>query len=120
MNFPPQKNPILPFEPLTQVAYSGSQAEIEAGLEKLKERAMGTIILAGGQGSRLGFPHPKGMFELAGKSLFERFCQKIGKNFPVAIMTSKDNDQETRRFFEAHHFFGFKRFLFLLKTLFPF
>ena len=56
MNFPPQKNPILPFEPLTQVAYSGSQAEIEAGLEKLKERAMGTIILAGGERSRLGFP----------------------------------------------------------------
>jgi UDP-N-acetylglucosamine/UDP-N-acetylgalactosamine diphosphorylase len=63
----------------------------------------GCIILAGGQGSRLGMQGPKGTFSIHGKSLFEWICEKTPKkDFPIAIMTSLDNHEETVRFFTMH------------------
>ncbi len=65
------------------------------------------IVLAGGQGSRLGVSGPKGIFPIAGKALFEWICEKVpNKDLPLAIMTSPLNHQETVAFFERHSFFG--------------
>lgn len=64
------------------------------------------ILLAGGQGTRLGCQGPKGLFELMGKTLFEWFCQKLPKGSPLAIMTSELNHEETVSYFEKNHFFG--------------
>ncbi|HSX11632.1 MAG TPA: UTP--glucose-1-phosphate uridylyltransferase [Chlamydiales bacterium] len=65
------------------------------------------IILAGGQGTRLGFTGPKGLFPIAGKSLFQWLCEKVSdRRRPLAIMTSELNHEETVAYFEKHQFFG--------------
>lgn len=73
----------------------------------------GAIILAGGQGSRLGFLGPKGLFPLGQKTLFEWICTKAPKtNFPLAIMTSPLNHEETVSFFKKHLFFDREMYFF--------
>ena len=68
------------------------------------------LILAGGQGTRLGMSGPKGCVELQLKkkmSLFEYLLSKVKKkDLPVALMTSPYNHDETKSFLEKHHFFG--------------
>ncbi len=76
----------------------------------------GCIVLAGGQGSRLGFSGPKGCFTLKvpeEKSLFQIICEKIlvasaqcCTLFPVAFMTSPYNHVATVTFFEENAYFG--------------
>ncbi len=74
------------------------------------------LVVAGGQGSRLGFEHPKGMFPVgpvSGKSLFQIHAEKIaalrnryGAPLPFLVMTSPATDAETRHFFAANRNFG--------------
>lgn len=67
---------------------------------------VGCIILAGGQGSRLGVKGAKGVYPVLGKSLFQWICEKTPKqNFPIAVMTSPLNHQETVDYFaKMNHF----------------
>lgn len=75
-----------------------------------KKNKMACLILAGGQGTRLGMSGPKGCVELQLKervSLFEYLLLKVkDKDLPVALMTSPYNHEETKSFLEKHHFFG--------------
>lgn len=88
------------------VAQAGNPEAIALGQKLLQEGAVGAIILAGGMGTRLGFPHPKGMFPLfPNLTLFEIFAKK-SQGHPLAIMTSPENDAETRAFFAEHKRFG--------------
>ena len=81
---------------------------------KVREVEEGTVagaacvILAGGQGSRLGVKEPKGFFLVLGKSLFQRHLEKIPSDMPVAVMVSPLNQEETIAYFERHDFFGRK------------
>lgn len=85
-----------------------SVEQVDAGnLERV-----GAILLAGGQGSRLGVLGPKGVFPVLGKSLFQWVCEKVPEDFPLAIMTSPLNHKETVEFFQSHQFFGRKIFFF--------
>ena len=36
----------------------------QIGLQAIQNGKVGAVLLAGGQGSRLGFDHPKGMFRI--------------------------------------------------------
>ena len=82
----------------------------------LAEGRLGVFLVAGGQGTRLGFPHPKGCLPfgpVTDRTLFEIQAQKIrglarrtGRVIPWYIMTSDGTDAETRRAFEAHDYFG--------------
>jgi UDP-N-acetylglucosamine/UDP-N-acetylgalactosamine diphosphorylase len=74
------------------------------------------MVVAGGQGTRLGFDGPKGLYPLgpaSGRTLFELQAQKIraarrrwGVNLPWYVMTSPATDAATRSFFAERGFFG--------------
>ncbi len=99
------------FEPFSDPA---SKVSKKAGTKKCA-----ALFLAGGQGSRLGFEGPKGCYPLLGKSLFERHCEKIRSNAPVAILTSLLNHQETLSFFEKESFFGLQKLSFFSQDTLP-
>ena len=72
----------------------------------------GVILLAGGQGTRLGVQGPKGLFPIGPKNLFQWISEKVPPHIPMAIMTSPLNHDATVAFFESHHHFGRKVFFF--------
>jgi UDP-N-acetylglucosamine/UDP-N-acetylgalactosamine diphosphorylase len=94
----------------------GQRAEArERGEALLREGRAALLVVAGGQGSRLGFPGPKGLYPLGpvtGRSLFALQAQRIrrlrartGAEIPWYVMTSDATDAATRRAFaEADHF----------------
>ena len=74
------------------------------------------ILVAGGQGTRLGFDHPKGMFPIgpvSGASLFQILLEKIvarsrprGMRIPLYLMTSPATHDETIDYLRANENFG--------------
>lgn len=98
-------------------AYSPEDAR-RAGEEALRAGKVGMLLVAGGQGSRLGFDLPKGMFPIgpvSGRSLFQMQCdrlaalsRKVGKDIPLFIMTSPATDAETREYFAREQQCGLK------------
>jgi UDP-N-acetylglucosamine/UDP-N-acetylgalactosamine diphosphorylase len=95
---------------------SGEQQVIEAGKEALAAGSIGGILVAGGQGTRLGFKGPKGTFPVGPVSqatLFELLLgtlravkRRYGHRVPLAIMTSTATDAATREFLDRHNFCG--------------
>lgn len=93
-----------------------SVAARQAGEEALRNGRVAMILAAGGQGTRLGFDHPKGLFPIAPlshRTLFEMHVDRlraVGKRYgvkiPMLIMTSPATDQETREFFLRHNHLG--------------
>ena len=78
------------------------------------------VTMAGGQGSRLEHPGPKGTFKLdvygKGKYLFEILVdnlkeanKKYQTTIPWYIMTSKENHDETYQFLEKNNCFGYNK-----------
>jgi UDP-N-acetylglucosamine pyrophosphorylase len=79
----------------------------ESNITPNRSGPIGAIVLAGGRGTRLGIKGPKGCFYILGKSLFEHLLEKGKKaDLFIAIMTSPDNHDETKRFLEVNHWFG--------------
>ena len=86
------------------------------GRELLKAGKVAAFLVAGGQGTRLGYDGPKGEYPVTpikNKPLFQVFAEQIrahardfGKTIPWYIMTSDINDSATRAFFERNHHFG--------------
>lgn len=95
------------------------EAYFNTGVDILKKGKIGAVLLAGGQGTRLGFDKPKGvlnvgitrelyLFEILINNLFEQV--KIADRWiHLAIMTSIKNDNETKAFFEKHDYFGYNK-----------
>ena len=91
----------------------------QIGLSAIHANKVGAVLLCGGQGTRLGFPHSKGMFDMGLTRpiyIFElhfAYLLKIAsmaKNFfPVFIMTSIYNDAEIREFLALHDYFGYDK-----------
>ena len=109
----PQKNYLNVFH---DVFIKGSQSDQVTGKKLIAQGQVGCLVVAGGQGSRLRFDGPKGMFPVTviqHKSLFQLLAEKVlaaGKEaqraLPLAIMTSPSNHEETIHFFSAHRYFG--------------
>ncbi len=87
-----------------------------AGESELAEGRVAILLVAGGEGTRLGHDGPKGTFPIgpvSDRSLFGLFAQQLralGRRFghtpPWAVMTSPGNDLATRRAFAEQDFFG--------------
>jgi UDP-N-acetylglucosamine/UDP-N-acetylgalactosamine diphosphorylase len=88
----------------------------QRGTEALAAGRIGVLLAAGGQGSRLGFDHPKGLFPIgpvSHASLLQihlekalALSQRHGVPVPVYIMTSPDTHDEQAEFLQAHDWFG--------------
>jgi len=106
----PQPAPVVSLKP-DQVVVPRSIGE-----KALKAGQVGVILVAGGQGTRLGYDGPKGTYRLAPlsqASLFEIHARKIlaleqhyKARIPFYIMTSEGNDADTRAFFDSNRYFG--------------
>ena len=89
------------------------------GKKAIKEGKLAAVTMAGGQGTRLGHDGPKGTFDIgldSHKSLFELLCDSLkeeGKKYDVTIpwfiMTSRENNADTIKFFEKHKYFGYQK-----------
>lgn len=87
-----------------------------AGEQILQSGSVAVVTVAGGQGTRLGFEQPKGMYPIgpvSGRTLFQIFAEQIlarrrrhGAALPWLIMTSDATHQDTVSFFQAQQFFG--------------
>lgn len=86
------------------------------GEELLNKGRVAAFVVAGGQGSRLGYDGPKGCYPAGAvtkKSLFQMFADQLlaaearyGHPIPWYIMTSPLNHAATLHFFEQELYFG--------------
>lgn len=86
------------------------------GEELLRTGRVGVVLVAGGQGTRLGFDHPKGCYPIGPVSqatLFQILLEKVlavsrryGVSVPLYLMTSPATHEETIAFLETHEHFG--------------
>lgn len=87
------------------------------GIDELKSGKVAAVLLAGGQGTRLGFDKPKGMFNIGvTKTLYIFEClinnlmnvvNEVGVWIPLLVMTSEKNNKDTVDFFREHNYFGY-------------
>ena len=111
---PVQALPQKPSSPEQTAYYAKAKAR---GLELLKLGKVAAFLVAGGQGTRLGYDGPKGEFPVTpvkNKPLFQVFAEQLlfwsnesGKSIPWYVMTSDANDARTREYFAKHKHFGY-------------
>ena len=111
-------------EPISYIEKSKlSQEELEKymniGESAIKEGKYSIVTMAGGQGTRLGHSGPNGTFDIgldSHKSIFEILADNIKEEskkynvmIPWYIMTSKENNDQTKDFFEKNNYFGYDK-----------
>ena len=89
---------------------------VAIGEKELKAGRVAALLVAGGQGSRLGYDGPKGCYSIGpitGAPLFYFHARKIlartvryGRTIPFYVMTSEANNEATIRCFEENDYFG--------------
>jgi UDP-N-acetylglucosamine/UDP-N-acetylgalactosamine diphosphorylase len=124
---PIPENEIKPVKPLIWKDVSSNEKETirTIGLDAICSGSVGAIILSGGQGTRLGFNGPKGMYNLdlpSQRSIFHihidrlnavrKLAASTGNNtelpsIPVYIMTSEINSEIIKKYFKENNFFGY-------------
>lgn len=109
---------ISPIDIFTSRMAEQRREELEAaGLAAIGKGRIAAVLLCGGQGTRLGFDHSKGMYDIGLTRpllIFELHfsymlgvARRAGAWFPIFVMTSEINDSEIREFLAAHDYFGY-------------
>ena len=106
-----------PYVSLQQSSVDREAADL--GEDRIRHGRTAFLMVAGGQGSRLGFDGPKGMFPvtpLRHLTLFAWFAEKLlaarrryGVAIPWLIMTGPQNHRATQEYFEKQEWFGLGR-----------
>mmetsp|Transcript_32026 Transcript_32026/g.79758 ORF Transcript_32026/g.79758 Transcript_32026/m.79758 type:complete len:514 (+) Transcript_32026:23-1564(+) len=95
------------------------------GLDMIARGEVAALLLAGGQGTRLGTTLPKGMYDIglpSGKTLFQYHAERLRKvkqlaaahagipeaqvRLPLVVMTSDATRDETEAYWKEHRYFG--------------
>ncbi|MCH7960565.1 MAG: UTP--glucose-1-phosphate uridylyltransferase, partial [Candidatus Hydrogenedentes bacterium] len=117
---PPENfDSIAPAPVLPRATADSSRTEtFEAGEEALRSGRIGLVLVAGGQGTRLGYSGPKGAYPIgpiSGRSLFAYHAEKIHNlqtrydcTLPWFIMVGESNEDATKTFFREHGYFGLR------------
>lgn len=110
------------FESEERISAEVRESYRRKGLEAIANGEVAVLLLAGGQGTRLGVSYPKGMYSVglpSGKSLFQIQAERIrrvttlakevtGKSgtVPWYVMTSGPTNKTTQKFLTANDYFG--------------
>ncbi|KAL3827642.1 hypothetical protein ACHAXA_000515 [Cyclostephanos tholiformis] len=91
----------------------------KVGMDAVAGGSVAAILLAGGQGTRLGYDGPKGMYDIglsSGRTLFALMAERIrklgilsgghSKSIPLYVMTSPLNHDATSTYFRTNDDFG--------------
>lgn len=110
----PTRERIAPL-PYPAIAEDAREEFIDAGEHAFGKGQIAFLIVAGGQGTRLGFNDPKGMFAIgpiSRKPLFQIHAEKVralnrryDARFPLLVMTSPATDAATRLFFKRRNYY---------------
>lgn len=108
--------PVLPPEPKGPAQSRTYRAARRRGQELISSGKVAAMVVAGGDGTRLGFAGPKGCLPatpVRRKPLFQILAEQIlatsaryAAPVPWYVMTSQSNDAATREFFQTHDFLG--------------
>lgn len=89
----------------------------KVGINAIRQGKLACVLLAGGQGTRLGFDAPKGAFNIGVNKTLYIFEQQVKNMLEVVkktgvypylfIMTSEQNDAYTKAFWKEHDYFGY-------------
>jgi UDP-N-acetylglucosamine/UDP-N-acetylgalactosamine diphosphorylase len=103
-------------QPKSDADFKAWKAAAAIGRDLIAQGKVGALLVAGGQGTRLGFDKPKGMFPvgpISGKTLYQWFAEQLRcrgresrRSIPYFIMTSEATHNDTLQFFKEHNFFG--------------
>lgn len=115
-------NKIEPISYINKSKLSEEQREYynKLGRNVIMSGKYAVVTMAGGKGTRLGHDGPKGTFFLDvkpnGKYIFQilseslqRENEKYGVTIPWYIMTSEENDKDTKEFLEKNNYFGYNK-----------
>jgi len=111
--------PFFPAKPADAQQERKYAEAVSLGKELISAGKIAAFVVAGGQGTRLGFNGPKGNFPITpvrNKTLFRVFAEyltaakrKYGTSCPWCIMTSPLNHTETMEIFDANNFYGLQQ-----------
>jgi UDP-N-acetylglucosamine/UDP-N-acetylgalactosamine diphosphorylase len=120
VKLPTEIKPVLEYPALPQDSEQ-KEKYIKAkrlGTELISKGRVAAFVVAGGQGTRLGFDGPKGNFKISpvkNKTLFQLFAEMIkaaGEKYDFEprwyIMTSPLNHEQTCKIFKDSNFYGLK------------
>lgn len=115
-----QRGVFAPLEAVELAEIASRREEFKkTGMEAIRAGKVAAVLLAGGQGTRLGLDKPKGTLNIGITRelyLFEQLLRNLmdvtgeaGVSVPLYIMTSNINHRDTAAFFEEHGYFGYPK-----------